>query len=76
MQPLRQYILFAQNAQVIVHCELFEGRMCLERLAAFYIPMYENLSADIVGPRSNNLTARRLDKLVVKDELFANIGLT
>jgi hypothetical protein len=50
--------------------------MCLERLAAPHFPMYENLSADTVGPRSNNLIARRLDQLVVEDDFAANNGLS
>ena len=69
-------MLFAQNDQVIVHCELFEGRMCLERLAAPHFPMYDNLSTDTLGPKSNNLTACCLDQLVVKDNCVVNNGLS
>ena len=42
MQPLRQFILFAQNTKVVVHMELYESRMCLERLAASFFPMFED----------------------------------
>ena len=76
MQPLYQYILSAKNAQVVVHRELFKGRMCLERLAAPHFPMYENLSVDVTGPRSNNLTAHRLDQLVVKDNFVTDNELS
>ncbi|KAL7531131.1 hypothetical protein ACHAXR_003875, partial [Thalassiosira sp. AJA248-18] len=34
--------------------------------------MYENMSADVTGPRSNDLTARRLDQLVVASDFVVD----
>ena len=65
--PLRQYSLFTQNANVVVHMELFEARMCMERLSSKFFPMYENLSA-VEGLRGYDLTKRLLNVLVVEDD--------
>ena len=35
-QALRQYSQFTQSAKVVVHLELFEAKMALERLSASY----------------------------------------
>ena len=39
-------------------------------------PMYGNFSADVTGPKSNNLTAYRLDQLVVKDNFVTDNELS
>ena len=59
-----------------MHMELYESRMCLERLAASLFPMFENLSQDTTSARAKNLTLRKLDQLVVHKDYFAKDSMT
>ena len=45
-QALRQYSKFIQSAKAVVHLEIFEAKMELERLSASYFVMNKKLSAD------------------------------
>ena len=68
---MRQFIEFSQHAKPVVHMELFESKMAIERLSAPHFAMYENLSA-VQGPRGNDLTKRCLNEFVSSDLFFAN----
>lgn len=61
---LKHYTTFCQSANVVVHLELFHGRMALEKLSAPWFPMYENLSA-VTAPMAQDLTKRQLNQLVM-----------
>ena len=61
--PIRQYIELAQGPHVMVHLELFEGRMAIERMSARIFKMYDNLSADN-GACSGDLINRSLNQMV------------
>ena len=69
MHPMRQFIEFSQHAKPVVHMELFESKMAIERLSAPHFAMYENLSA-VQGPRGNDLTKRCLNEFVSSDFFF------
>eukprot|EP00956_Cyclotella_meneghiniana_P030727 scaffold78248_cov106-Cyclotella_meneghiniana.AAC.1 len=56
--PLRQFLQFSQGAKVVVHLELFEARMAIERMSASFFFTYENLSTS-QEHRSHDLTKRR-----------------
>ena len=62
-QAIRQYSEFTQSFQVIVHLELFEGRMAVERLSAPFCEMYENLSV-VDDARSYDLTKTLCNQLM------------
>lgn len=66
---LRQYSLFTQSAQVVVHMELFEAKVALERLSAKFFPMFENLSS-VEGQRGHDLNKRLLNQLVTEEDYF------
>jgi len=74
ISALQQCSKFAQSAKVVVHMELFEGRMAMERLGAKHFPMFENLSA-IEGQRSQDLTKRKMNQLVTSDDFVPNSEL-
>ena len=69
LSPIRQFIEFFQGATVVVHTELFEARMTIERLSSPFFFMYENLSA-VQESRSEDLTQRRLDQFVYSSSFF------
>ena len=61
--PTRQYIKLSQFSHVMVHLEIFEGRMAIERMSARFFKMYDNLSVDN-GARSGYLINRSLNQMV------------
>ena len=61
--PISQYIEFDQGYHVMVHLELFEGRIAIERMSARFFKMYDNLSVDN-GARSGYLINRSLNQMV------------
>ena len=66
-QAIRQYSEFIQSSQVIVHLELFEGRMAVERLSAPFCTMYKNLSF-VDDARSCDLTKRLCNQLMAAED--------
>lgn len=58
LEPMTNFITFSQSAVVVVHEELFEARMALEKLRSPWFTMYENVSKK-TGPRgAKDLTVR------------------
>ena len=75
IDPLRRYSLFTQSSKVVVHMELFEARVLLEKLGASYFAMFENLSI-VEGARSRDLTKRLRNHLVVVSDFIPTQELT
>lgn len=66
---IRQYIEFAQCPHVMVHVELFEGRMAIECMSAGFFKMYEDL-LPVIGARSGDLRKRSRNQIVRKSKFI------
>ena len=74
ISALQQHSKFTQSAKVVVHMELFEGRMAMERLGAKCFPVFENLSA-IEGQHSRDLTKQKMNQLMTSDDFMPSCEL-